>query len=149
MFAALDSLNSPPLFSNAWTGDLRLRHLSSKAPFALTKQAPTPVIHPTWFAVLTNPGRLRILQSLTIRNDVSVADLLAHSHMSDHALRRHLAAMVELGIVRVHRENRDGLTRGRPAARFILDATVRENAIPLFRLLERPLGASHQRIRQR
>lgn len=92
--------------------------------------------------MITDPVRLSLLRSLVDLIEASVAELAAHSHVSDPTLRRHLEAMAALSLVHEHRLAGDGLTPGRPAVRFSLDPDVRENAIALFRLLERPIGAA-------
>lgn len=97
-------------------------------------------VHSSWLEVLADPVRLSVLRVLSEMGEATAGELIAHSHTSDPTLRRHLEAMVALGLVREHRGESDGLTPGRPAARFRLDSQVHASACALFNVLRRPLG---------
>ena len=102
-------------------------------------------LHPSWLDVLTDPVRLSLLRSLVLIGPATVTELASHTHTADPTVRRHLEALAALGLVHEAGGESDGLTRGRPAARFALDAAAEENARELFKVLERPLLASSAR----
>lgn len=106
-------------------------------------------VHPSWLEVLTDPVRLGLLRTLTLFGPVTVTTLAADTHTADPTVRRHLDALVTLGVVTAHQGQSDGLTRGRPATRYSLDPEARENAVVLFSLLGRPLGAATRRSQAR
>ena len=92
--------------------------------------------------MLADPVRLDLLQALAQLGSASAAELRDRAHVSDPTLRRHLDAMVVLGLVRQCPGESNGLTPGRPAARFGLYADARESVEGLFRVLERPLNTA-------
>lgn len=98
-------------------------------------------MHPSWLEVLTDPVRLGLLRSLLQLGPAAAGDLARHSHASNPTVRRHLDALLALGFVREQQGERDGLTRGRPAARYDLDPEVRERTVRLFTLLAEPPGS--------
>jgi predicted ArsR family transcriptional regulator len=98
-------------------------------------------IDPSWIAVLTDPVRLVVLRSLCRLGAATISELSRYSHTSDRTTRRHLEALVALGVAHEHRGQRDGITPGRPATRFAIDADAREQVTALFELLSDRLGA--------
>jgi len=91
--------------------------------------------------VLGDPIRLRLLEGLVSLGEASAAELGEQAKASEPALRRHLETMVTLGLAVERRGASDGLTPGRPAARYTLVPEVRERALMLFELLRAPLAA--------
>ena len=97
-------------------------------------------VHPSWVGVLTDPVRLGILHAMCELGAATPLQLSTHCHTSDRTVRRHLEALVALGLAREQRGERDGLTPGRPASRFVLDGEAEERVAALFELLSEPLG---------
>jgi predicted ArsR family transcriptional regulator len=92
--------------------------------------------------VLTDPVRLAVLMTLSTMGNGSAAEIAQRCHASERTVKRHLDALVALGIVRESRGESGSDRRGRPPARFILDATVRDRALEVFALLRQPLPPS-------
>ena len=90
-------------------------------------------------AVLTDPVRLAVLRGLCELGTATTAELRARCHTSDPTVRRHLEALEALGLVHEQPGERDGLTPGRPARRFTLDADVVDRIFALFEVLSEPL----------
>lgn len=101
-------------------------------------------IDPSWVAVLTDPVRLVMLRTLCRCGGTTIAELSRYSHTSTRTTRRHLEALVALGVVNEHRGRSDGITPGRPATRFAIDPGAREQVTALFELISDPLGAGHR-----
>jgi predicted ArsR family transcriptional regulator len=101
--------------------------------------APESPLHWTWAAVLTDPARLAVLRGLCELEAASAAELAARCHTSNRTARRHLEALEALGAVREEAGERDGLTPGRPPARFRLDVEAGERLCAVFELLRKPL----------
>lgn len=59
--------------------------------------------------------------------------------VSPRSLRRQLETLVTLGLVHAETGESDGMTNGRPATRFFLDADVDEAIADLFDLVNLPL----------
>lgn len=95
---------------------------------------------PSWFEVITDPIRFRILQALDDRGECTATELTRAGYASDPALRRHLGALVSLGLVFEQRGASDGLTPGRPAARFSLAPEAQKTVRTLLNLLNEPAG---------
>ena len=100
----------------------------------------------SWLDLISDPIRRAILRSLSEVGEVSMAELKERAHVSETALRRHLNSLLALGLVREHRAERDGVTPGRPAARFSLDPEVRIGVMDLFEALSQPAGPDPLRI---
>lgn len=90
-------------------------------------------------AVLTDPVRLAILRGLCELRTATTTELRERCHTSDPTVRRHLEALEALGLVREQPGERDGLTPGRPARRFTLDAEAATRVCALFEILSEPL----------
>ena len=97
-------------------------------------------IHSSWLPILTDPVRLAILRTLCELGIASATELRKRTHTSDRSLRRHLEALVALGVVGEREGFSDGLTPGRPACHYAVDAGVGERIDELFSVLGRPLA---------
>jgi DNA-binding transcriptional ArsR family regulator len=75
--------------------------------------------------VIADPIRLAILRSLSHVEEATASDLATWSQASSQTLRRHLEALVSLGVIDEHPARSDGETPGRPPARFSLPAGMR------------------------
>lgn len=97
---------------------------------------------PSWRNAIADPVRCNILGLLGQSPLVTTTELVRASNASDPTLRRHLEALVALGIVREHRGVSDGLTRGRPAASYSLDPRARDGVLAVLGILNEPIGPS-------
>jgi DNA-binding transcriptional ArsR family regulator len=82
--------------------------------------------------VIVDPIRLGILRSLSQVPEATASDLATWGQASSQTLRRHLEALVSLGVIREHPARSDGETPGRPAAHFSLPAEIRESVRSVF-----------------
>jgi DNA-binding transcriptional ArsR family regulator len=89
--------------------------------------------------ILADPVRLFVLRGLCELECATIAELRVRCHSSDPTVRRHLEALEALGLVREQPGERDGLTPGRPARTFTLDAEAATKARAMFELLREPL----------
>jgi DNA-binding transcriptional ArsR family regulator len=80
-----------------------------------------------WLEVIADPIRLTILRSLSQVDEATASDLATWSQASSQTLRRHLEALVSLGVLHEHPARSDGETPGRPPARFSLPVEMRES----------------------
>ncbi len=64
--------------------------------------------------------------------EATTSDLAAWGQASSQTLRRHLEALVSVGVIHEHPAESDGETPGRPAARFSLSREVRESVQSVF-----------------
>jgi DNA-binding transcriptional ArsR family regulator len=96
-------------------------------------------LDPSWVAILTDPVRLSVVRALCRLQTATTAELKAFSHTSDPTLRRHLEALVALGLICELPGERDGASPGRPARRFSLDAEAAARLCTVFELLSEPL----------
>jgi predicted ArsR family transcriptional regulator len=80
-----------------------------------------------WLEVVADPIRLGILRSLSHVEEATASDLAAEGQASSQTLRRHLEALVSLGVIEEHPAKSDGQTPGRPAARYSLPSEVRSS----------------------
>lgn len=85
-----------------------------------------------WLEVVADPVRLGILRSLSQVAEATAADLATRAQASSQTLRRHLEALVSLGVIEEHPAQSDGETPGRPAARFSLSSEIRESVRAIF-----------------
>lgn len=81
----------------------------------------------SWLEVIADPVRLGILRSLSQVANATTTDLASWAQASSQTLRRHLDALVSVGVIVEHPAESDGETPGRPAARFSLPAEMRES----------------------
>lgn len=96
-------------------------------------------MHSSWSAILIDPVRLGVLRGLCEAGMTTAAELARNCHTSNGAVRRHLEALEALGLVHERPGERDGLTPGRPASRFVVDAEAATRLRALFELLGEPL----------
>jgi predicted ArsR family transcriptional regulator len=80
-----------------------------------------------WLAHIADPIRLHIVISLSAVEDATAADLTGLGGASGPALRRHLGALVALGVIEERPGESDGRTPGRPPARFALPTRTRNS----------------------
>ncbi len=76
---------------------------------------------------MVDPVKLHIVSVLNEFGEATTADLTASGRASDQTLRRHLDALVALGVIDEIPGQSDGETPGRPAARFVLSPRVRSS----------------------
>jgi len=67
------------------------------------------------------------LRALSQVDEATTSDLATQGQASSQTLRRHLDALVCLGIIDEHPAKSDGETPGRPATRYSLPLEVRES----------------------
>lgn len=96
-------------------------------------------MHSSWHHFLTDPVRLALVHSLYEVGSLTVSQLAERGYADHRTLKRHLDAMVALGLIFEYPGQGDGSTPGRPAARFALDPRVRESLAPLFEVLRKPV----------
>jgi predicted ArsR family transcriptional regulator len=80
-----------------------------------------------WLEVVADPTRLGILRSLCQVDEATTSDLATQGQASSQTLRRHLDALVCLGVIEEHAAKSDGETPGRPATRYSLPPEIRES----------------------
>lgn len=97
-------------------------------------------LHWSWTSVLTDPVRLMVLRGLCELGTATIGELRDRCHTSDPTVRRHLEALEALALVHEQPGERDGLTPGRPASRFTLDAEAATRVRALFEVLSEPLA---------
>jgi predicted ArsR family transcriptional regulator len=99
----------------------------------MTATLPQPDIRPhAWLDSVADPVRLQILRLLVELPDARAADLADALCASNQTARRHLDALVALGVVVESPGASDGATPGRPAARYSLPADVRESVLAVM-----------------
>ena len=91
-----------------------------------------------WIVVVADPVRLHILRVLSQAPEATAADLASSGSMSGQTVRRHLDALVALGVIETQVGASDGQTPGRPPARFSMPMAVRQS-------VARAVGASRVR----
>ncbi|MDX6635468.1 MAG: Helix-turn-helix domain [Solirubrobacterales bacterium] len=97
-------------------------------------------VHSTWLEVLTDPVRLDVLFALSETGAGSAGEVARRCHATERTVKRHLDALVALGLAHESREGSGSERLGRPPTRFILDGMVRERARAMFALLSQPLA---------
>lgn len=96
-------------------------------------------IHPTWLPIFADPARLTTLALLHRCGIASVRDLATHAHTSTRTLRRHLDALVAVGVARAIQDENGQIRSGRPPTCYLVDPEVHGILDELFALLARPL----------
>lgn len=86
----------------------------------------------SWLDLVANPVRLEILRVLSMSGDATMAELAMYGTTSEPTLRRHLDALVSVGLVDRRCVESDGQTPGRPASRFSLPSQVRDSVRAVF-----------------
>jgi predicted ArsR family transcriptional regulator len=100
----------------------------------------------SWLEVLGVPGRLAVVRGLCESVEATTAQLSHRSHISEPVLRRHLAELEAMGVVRS--QARPGLPApGRPALLFSVHPDLREEARSLLEALTAPVGSGAGRTR--
>ena len=97
------------------------------------------VVHASWLTVLSDPVRLNLLCCLCEVEAATAGELAPRAHIGERTTRRHLEALVGLGLTDERRGQSDGETPGRPAASYALSAAARQRVLALFELLRQPL----------
>jgi DNA-binding transcriptional ArsR family regulator len=87
-----------------------------------------------WLRQIADPVRLEIIQALAKRGEATAAELAGVGVSSKPTLRRHLDALVSVGLVRRHSSESDGTTPGRPPVRFSLSSDVRESVCAVLEI---------------
>ena len=85
-----------------------------------------------WLDAIADPVRLQILRVLSKATEASASELATRSQASYQTLRRHLEALQASGVIEARPGRSDGETSGRPATRFSLAPTVREEVRAAF-----------------
>ncbi len=88
--------------------------------------------HGGWLYGVADPVRLGVLQRLTAVEQATAAELAALCEASMPTLRRHLDALVAIGLIEQVAGESDGETQGRPAARFSLNPQLRSSVESVF-----------------
>lgn len=81
---------------------------------------------------IADPVRLGLVRCLAAEGEVTAAELSRRCQASGPTVRRHLEALVASGIVAEVPGASDGVTPGRPAARFSLRPQARVGLGHLF-----------------
>lgn len=97
-------------------------------------------LHWSWVSVLIDPVRLAVLRGLCELGTPTIGELRCRCHSSDPTVRRHLEALMALGLVHEEPGERDGLTPGRPPRRFTLADEAAERLSALFAIVREPLA---------
>jgi len=87
----------------------------------------SPTSPGAWLYAVADPTRLRILLSLSQVEEATAADLSLSGEASNQTLRRHVQALVALGVIEERIGESDGETPGRPASRFRMPPEVRSS----------------------
>lgn len=87
-----------------------------------------------WLHGVADPVRLGVLRGLTAVEGATASELAARCQASMPTLRRHLDALVAVGLIEQEAGESDGETTGRPAARFSLNRELRPSVESVFRL---------------
>lgn len=82
---------------------------------------------------IADPVRLGLVCCLAERGEATAAELSERCQASGPTIRRHLEALVTSGLVVEAAGASDGVTPGRPAARYSLLVEARESLARLFR----------------
>jgi DNA-binding transcriptional ArsR family regulator len=85
-----------------------------------------------WLQLIADPVRYEIVRTLALTGECTAAELAERGVLSKPTLRRHLDALVSVGVVDRHRSESDGQTPGRPPVRYSLAAEVRASMRAFF-----------------
>lgn len=86
----------------------------------------------TWLDVVADPVRLAIIRALSETAEATASELARGGIASGTTLRRHLDALVSVGVVQRSSGETDGQRTGRPPVRFKLSAELRESVRAVF-----------------
>ena len=90
-----------------------------------------------WLFLVADPVRMGILRSLSEMSDATAPELAELCEASVQTLRRHLGALVAVGLIGERPGESDGETAGRPAIRFSLRPDVRRSVRSMFTFADR------------
>ena len=85
-----------------------------------------------WLHGVADPVRLGVLRGLTAVERATAAELADRCQASMPTLRRHLDALVTIGLIEQEAGESDGETQGRPAAQFSLNPQLRASVESAF-----------------
>ena len=85
-----------------------------------------------WLYGVADPVRLGVLRGLTAVERATATELAARCQASMPTLRRHLDALVAIGLIEQRAGESDGETAGRPAAQFSLSPQLRASVESVF-----------------
>lgn len=85
-----------------------------------------------WLFLVADPVRMGILRSLSETAEATAPELAEVGKASVQTMRRHLGALVAVGIIDERAGESDGETAGRPAVRFSLRPDVRQSVRSTF-----------------
>lgn len=80
--------------------------LAPEAPFLLSEQPTEPELLAKYFKVVADPARVRILEALHARDELSVSALAATVGLGRTNVSNHLACLRWCGFVETRREHR-------------------------------------------
>jgi ArsR family transcriptional regulator, cadmium/lead-responsive transcriptional repressor len=86
--------------------DMTEEHMIAQRPFRLPRQPTEPDLVATYFKVLSDPGRVRVLELLRDRGELSVGQLTEALGLGRTNLSNHLACLRWCGFVQTRREHR-------------------------------------------
>jgi predicted ArsR family transcriptional regulator len=86
----------------------------------------------SWLYGVADPVRLGVLRGLAAVERATAAELARRCQASMPTLRRHLDALVAIGLIEQEAGESDGETPGRPAARFSLNPQLRPSVESVF-----------------
>jgi DNA-binding transcriptional ArsR family regulator len=96
------------------------------AALKLGPERPEVLVKPVrWLRVIAEPTRLEILRLLMETRSATASELTGNGCASGPTVRRHLQALVTMGVVKEDVGESDGETTGRPPARYSLPSEVR------------------------
>ena len=87
----------------------------------------------SWLHGIADPVRLEVLCRLIVVDQATATELAARCLASPPTLRRHLEAMVAVGLLRERPGESDGETAGRPPATFSLPPGVKASVRAVLR----------------
>lgn len=103
----------------------------------MSERSPTPWQGLGWLHGVADPVRLNVIHRLCKVELATAAELAIGCQTSKPTLRRHLGAMVAIGLIEEQAGESDGETAGRPAARFSLSPGVRQSVESALRISPR------------
>jgi DNA-binding transcriptional ArsR family regulator len=98
----------------------------------VSKTDASPAGSSDWVQVIADPVRLEIVRALARTPEATAAELGRSGFSSKPTLRRHLDALVSVGLLNCRPGESDGLTPGRPPLRYSLSPEVRASVRTVF-----------------
>lgn len=96
----------------------------------LVDQSRYPRFH--WLESIADPVKLGVVRALAHTPPATVAQIAKRCQASAPTVRRHLSALVAMGIVIEEEGESNGSTIGRPAIRYYLPRSVLESVRQIF-----------------